>query len=128
MDLRDRLKAMGVRPRTSGSTLPRAEDNGREGNGYAPLEDSVTPIQVRHTVSRKKLTLDQALPGSWHQTLEGDCFAVEKRYPVSQVRGPVALGAILSTRPSVLWEAGRAPAMRDLDARNLLFLDTETTG
>jgi uncharacterized protein YprB with RNaseH-like and TPR domain len=118
---------MGVRPRAPGATFPRSDDNGGE-SPYATVQDSQVAVQLRPVLSRKKLTLDQALPGAWHTTSEGDCYAVERRYSVSHLRGPIALGAILHTRPSILWDAGRAPAMRDLDARRLLFLDTETTG
>lgn len=38
------------------------------------------------------------------------------------------LGSILHTRPSMLWEVGKAPVMRDMHPARLLYLDTETTG
>ncbi len=119
MDLRDRLKAMGVRPRVSGGTPPL----GSQPSPPAGIE-AIRPAAI----SRKRVSLDQALPGAWHDTPDGPCFAVERRYPVSVTRGPVALGSVLHTRPRVLWDAGRASALHDLDARRLLFLDTETTG
>lgn len=129
MELRDRLKSMGVRPRAPGAppfqadnrgeSLPGRDNNASEASPFSPFSPPVL---------RGKVSLDQALPGSWHQTSEGPCFAVERRYAVTHARGPVTLGHMLHTRPSVLWDAGRAPSLRDLDARKLLFLDTETTG
>ena len=119
MDLRDRLKAMGVRPRGSGSpSSPVPSPAAAVG---------IDPMRPR-VLSRKRVSIDEALPGAWHETDDGPCFAVERRYPVGVTRGPVSLGSMLHTRPRVLWDAGRASALRDLDPRRLLFLDTETTG
>lgn len=53
---------------------------------------------------------------------------MERRYSAGLARGPVLLGSLLQMRPNVLWDAGRASNLRDVDARRLLFLDTETTG
>ncbi len=119
MDLRDRLKAMGVRPRGAGSPSAPASQISTS----PTLDGTRTPA-----FSRRNFRLDQALPGSWHETPEGPCYAVERRYAVGVARGPVALGSVLQTRPRVLWDAGRAPALHDIDPRKLLFLDTETTG
>lgn len=129
MDLRDRLKAMGVKPRPPGVPAPPLSDpNDVEvssvANGIGHEAGFGTITQFR----RKVVTLDQALPGAWHETSEGACYYVERRYSVGHMRGPVALGSVLTARPSVLWDAGRVPNLRDLDARRLLFLDTETTG
>src|SRR5947207_546818 len=127
MDLRDRLKAMGVRPRTPGAAPapPATNGNGKDGLAHGITREPSAPLPA---TSRKKVTIDQALSGAWHETDDGPCFAAERRYPVSHVRGPVALGSMLQVPPLVLWDAGRAPQLRDLDARRLLFLDTETTG
>jgi uncharacterized protein YprB with RNaseH-like and TPR domain len=115
MDLRDRLKAMGVRPRVSGASGFQSESLASE---LAPLPP----------ISRKKVTIDQALTGYWHHTDDGPCFVFERRYPVAHPRGPVSLGAVMQMRPSTLWHAGRVSELRDLDPCKLLFLDTETTG
>lgn len=131
MDLRDRLKAMGVRPRVAGSAPARTTDDGPppEAGRATPLSQSPTSeAQPGLGIFRRRVSLDQALPGSWHETPDGLCYAVERRYPVSVARGPVQLGCVLHTRPRVLWDAGRASILRDVDARKLLFLDTETTG
>jgi uncharacterized protein YprB with RNaseH-like and TPR domain len=126
MDLRDRLKAMGVRPRVPGAPPLTPDSDGRPFSPAAPngLEHSVptTPF------SRKRLPIDQALQGSWYQTAEGPCFVVERRYSCFHERGPVSLGSVLHSRPSTLWDAGRASALHGLDVRKFLFLDTETTG
>lgn len=126
MDLRDRLKAMGVRPRVPGATPLRPDSDTASlapTHEIAPLDRSLLP-----PLPRKKVTIEEALPGSWHNTAEGPVFVVERRYALGQMRGPIALGAILQARHTTLWDAGRAPALRHLDARKLLFLDTETTG
>ncbi len=126
---------MGVRPRSMGTTPTSGQPQpiSAMAGEVAPVEPlaqftrpSADPFS--QPVSRKRVKLDQALPGAWHDTPDGPCYAVEMRYPVSQMRGPVALGHMLQKRPSTLWDAGRASQMRDMDARRLLFLDTETTG
>ena len=129
MELRDRLKAMGVRPRLPGTP---ASPGGGQDDG-ASISSSLDGVN-RFTLpgfppaSRARLAIDQALPGSWHETVEGPCFVVERRYAISHARGPVNLGSLLDVRPNVLWDAGRASALHNMDARKLLFLDTETTG
>ena len=120
---------MGVRPRLPGTP---ASPGGQEDSASTPpsFPDGANRFSLPGLapVSRVRLTIDQALPGSWHETVEGPCFVVERRYAISHARGPVTLGSLLDARPNVLWDAGRASAMRDLDPRKLLFLDTETTG
>jgi hypothetical protein len=133
MDLRDRLKAMGVMPRSPGVPAPPAPDPAPSANGNgSPLHDDLQEYSRRlrriEPFRKPRLTLDEAMPGNWHKTSEGDCYYVERRYAATEMRGPVALGSMLQARPSVLWEAGRATAMSSLDSRHLLFLDTETTG
>ena len=94
----------------------------------SPQSSVPGPHQTRIGFTQTAFRIDQALPGSWHNTIDGPCFAVEKRFPVAHQRGPVHLGSVLHTRPSTLWDVGRASVLRDIDARRLLFLDTETTG
>ncbi len=128
MDLRDRLKAMGVRPRTPGvPSPPSPASNGTESpaSGYEAVEQrAYQPPRL----SRKRVNIEDALPGDWFHGPYGPCYYAEHRHSVSQVRGTIALGHLLQSRPVTLWEAGRAVAMRDMDATRLLFLDTETTG
>jgi uncharacterized protein YprB with RNaseH-like and TPR domain len=128
MDLRDRLKAMGVRPRTPGQ-LPTPPIEG-DGERAARLLDDEQPRPLRPAFARgpSRQPIDRLLPGAWHDTDEGPCFATERRYPSAQTRGPVPLGSVLDLRPRTLWDAGRASTLRDVDPRRLLFLDTETTG
>jgi uncharacterized protein YprB with RNaseH-like and TPR domain len=128
MDLRERLKAMGVQPRPPGLPTPPPQV-GRDFDAPAPLErdlDHSAGLIPRPGPGR--LTIDQALPGEWHQTPEGACYYVERRYALDTPRGSSVLGSLMHFQPRVLWDAGRAPAIRNLDARSLLFLDTETTG
>ncbi len=129
MDLRDRLRAMGVRPRIAGG--PPQPPDSTQPEGTAPeVRDSAPapPRAVPYTTGAGGPTLDQVLRGEWYRTPDGDCLVVERRYPISHPRGPVPLGHVLYARPSVLWDAARVPHLKDLDTRKLLFLDTETTG
>src|SRR4051794_7246540 len=99
MDLRDRLKSMGVRPRVPGVLTP--PDDGPGERQPAPSGDSTisinpqsnVPFQSRIGFSQTAFRIDQALPGTWHDTVDGACFAVERRFPVGQARGPVHLGS-----------------------------------
>ena len=137
---------MGVRPRIPGAapTPPDTlSDEGRTTNDEGSFA-SLRPLTRIEVVNRPASTvdsaspsfalrtqhsaIDKALPGIWHETDDGPCFYVERRYATSHVRGPVQIGALFHTRPSTLWEVGRAPGLRDVHASRLLFLDTETTG
>jgi uncharacterized protein YprB with RNaseH-like and TPR domain len=100
----------------------------RPSSSESAIRNSVGPFQSTIRFSQTAFRIDQALPGQWHDTVDGPCFAVERHFPVGQARGPVHLGSVLHTRPSTLWDAGRTTSLRDIDARRLLFLDTETTG
>src|SRR6266550_4088022 len=127
MDLRDRLKAMGVRPRVPGQLAQPTEGMGESEPALAddrrpttddrrsrfnPQSSVLSPYQPRIAFSQTAFRIDQALPGSWHDTADGPCFAVEKRFPVAHQRGPVHLGSVLHTRPSTLWDVGRASVLR----------------
>jgi uncharacterized protein YprB with RNaseH-like and TPR domain len=125
---------MGEREPAPLDDRPLTTDDGQPGpsrgfgNSAFAGRDSLGPRQTTIRFSQTAFRIDQALPGRWHDTDEGPCFAVERRFPVGQLRGPVHLGSVLHTRPSMLWDACRASVLRDIDARRLLFLDTETTG
>ncbi|HET6261475.1 MAG TPA: ribonuclease H-like domain-containing protein, partial [Chloroflexia bacterium] len=127
MELRERLKAMGVRPRVPGGTPPGMPE-GQQAAPETPQAAESSLLSAPAPLSRQRLKIEHALSGTWHDTVEGPCFVFERRYPVSHPRGPIMLGSVLHSRPNVLWEAGRALSLRDMDARKLLFLDTETTG
>ncbi len=137
---------MGVRPRVPGATpLPPdgvAEyEPGLEDEGRKTKDDVTSPfVGPRFTPElsssvlrpssfvRSASTIDKALPGQWHETDDGPCYYVERKFAVTLTRGPVYLGALLHARPTMLWEVGKAPSLRDIHPRKLLFLDTETTG
>src|SRR6478672_2187573 len=134
MDLRDRLKAMGVRPRVPGTiSAPANEEGGvpvggaQLSNGAQPAASTFASLDYR-PLRNSQAAIDKALPGRWHETEDGPCFYAEHRYPVAQARGPVLLGAMLQARPSILYEAGRVSRLQDIPVGKMLFLDTETTG
>src|SRR4051812_45184299 len=99
MDLRDRLKAMGVRPRTPGVPSPpsSASDGAESPAVGSDLQDLTTRSPLSHTTRtlRKRVNLEDALPGDWFQSPEGPCYYVERRYAVTHVRGTVTLGHLL---------------------------------
>jgi uncharacterized protein YprB with RNaseH-like and TPR domain len=129
MDLRDRLKAMGVRPRVPGAvSAPTGEEGGAQATiGAQPVPSTFASLDYR-PLRNSQATIDKALPGRWHETEDGPCFYAEHRYPVAQARGPVLLGAMLQARPGILCEAGRVSRLQNIPVAKMLFLDTETTG
>lgn len=110
-----------MRPRVPG-TAPSYS------NGSGDVTDERPGTNVPASRNKLPVSIDRALPGSWHERQEGRCYVVERRHAAGTARGPVALGSVLYTQPTTLWDAGKAPALRGLDAHKLLFLDTETTG
>jgi uncharacterized protein len=138
MDLRDRLKAMGVRPRVMGATsAPPSDEVGVPASGaLSQPVGSAQPLSPNSFFSAEgyrplrssQAAIDKALPGRWHDTDDGPCFYAERHYPVTQARGPVLLGALLQSHPTILCDAGRVSRLQNIPVGKMLFLDTETTG
>src|SRR4029078_5577856 len=123
MDLRDRLKAMGVRPRVPGAVAaPTGEEGGAQATiGAQPIPSTFASLDYR-PLRNSQAAIDKALPGRWHETEDGPCFYAEHRYPVAQARGPVLLGAMLQARPGILYEAGRVSRLQNIPVGKMLFL------
>jgi hypothetical protein len=76
-------------------------------------------------------TLDDALPGAELRTAEGTCWLYRQRYSLERLHGRLPLGAYVGLPGQAFGLLGRAPEARSeagLDPRELIFLDTETTG
>ena len=68
------------------------------------------------------------LPGVEFQTEAGPCLVVETRYPLDHSHGGLELGACLALPPLGLVCLAKDPALGQVDLRQVVFLDTETTG
>jgi uncharacterized protein len=72
--------------------------------------------------------IEAVVPGRFLATPHGECFLVERRYPLDWRQGATPLGAALDLSPRVRALLTRGGLPDDLDLRRALFLDTETTG
>src|SRR3954463_15564617 len=115
MDLGDRLRAMGVRPLTRPApTLPDEQ---------VDVADVVT---MPPRPLAPPAPLETHLPGVWQDTPYGRCFVIEQRYTLGHAHGAVRLQTLLDLPGEVLNHLGRSSDFDGVDARALLFFDTET--
>src|SRR5690242_2670016 len=115
MDLGDRLRAMGVRPLTRPApALP--DEQTAAGPDVAPPRSPTAPAP-----------LEKHLPGMWQETPYGRCFVIEHRYALEHAHGTVRLQTLLDLPGEILNHLGRSSDFGTVDARALLFFDTETT-
>ncbi len=68
------------------------------------------------------------LPGRFERTPHGDCFVIERRYPLASSQGTIALASALQLSPRARQLLARGHPPEALDPSRALFLDTETTG
>ncbi len=82
-------------------------------------------------VTRRRLqrSIEEIVPGQVIETPAGPCFVSEQRFTADKPHGRWPLGDLLQRPPEILGRllepSGQAPA---LDPRQIVFLDTETTG
>jgi uncharacterized protein len=72
--------------------------------------------------------IESILPGRFESTSHGECFVVERRYPIASLQGTIALESALQLSGRVRRLLTRGQQAEALDPRQALFLDTETTG
>lgn len=81
---------------------------------------------TRHRLQR---SIEEVVPGQVIETPAGPCFVSEQHFTVDKPHGRWPLGDLLERPPEILGRllepSGPAPA---LDPRQIVFLDTETTG
>jgi hypothetical protein len=70
--------------------------------------------------------VENILPGRAHTTLLGETFVIEQTYPPEYRHGNVALPLTVSLQPLADW--ANDPRLAQCETRNLVFLDTETSG
>ncbi|MDT8304944.1 MAG: ribonuclease H-like domain-containing protein [Anaerolineae bacterium] len=100
-------------------------------NRSSPSE-SVAPgrQQAARTVpDGEPQALPALLPGlELVATPEGACYVLDRVYPLQFRHGAAALDSLLQHRPAAAAPFCGEPRLRDLDFRDFLFVDTETTG
>jgi uncharacterized protein YprB with RNaseH-like and TPR domain len=72
--------------------------------------------------------IEAVVPGQFQATAHGECFVVERRYPLDWRQGATPLAAALELSPRVRSLLTRGVLPDQIDLRRALFLDTETTG
>ena len=72
--------------------------------------------------------IESLIPGQLLSAAGRVCFLVEQRYPLDFLHGSRPLDALLSSSTQVAADLSREPSLAPLSFRDLLFLDTETTG
>ncbi|HZR97822.1 MAG TPA: ribonuclease H-like domain-containing protein [Chloroflexota bacterium] len=75
-----------------------------------------------------RAAIEHVLPGRYEATSHGECFVVERRYPVDSTQGRVALRSALQLSARARHLLTRGQESESIDPARALFLDTETTG
>ena len=129
-DLQDKLRRLGVVKGTRHLKVPplRKEkppvDSGQwtmdsDGSGG----DNHSSFMPHHS------SLEQLLPGlELVETPEGECYILDKVYPLSYPHGQDKLADLLAFSPTTAVAITNDSRFQDLDFHDFLFLDTETTG
>ena len=89
------------------------------------------PIRERAPVRRESVTeLEElaGLGGRWFRTELGPGYVIESHYESGHLHGSVPLHQALTLKLDAIAEQVREPRLADCDPRQLLFIDTETTG
>lgn len=87
------------------------------------------PISPPPAGDDQSLTLVELLPGGQVlETSHGGCFVLDRVYSLSHEHGPTRLDALTQLPLSTVAQFCQDERLADLDYRDLLFLDTETTG
>jgi uncharacterized protein YprB with RNaseH-like and TPR domain len=77
---------------------------------------------------RRRVAIEDLVPGRFHTTSHGQCFVVEAAYPLDHSHGDLPLSSFLGLSPEVAARVARDDALTSVDLRRVCFLDTETTG
>ena len=87
---------------------------------------SAPPSQRRSL--RWAYPIEEVVEGDYQSTLDGPCFVVEQRYPISYPHGRFSLRSVLDLPPAVAVFWARDESLLAFDPRRAVFLDLETTG
>jgi uncharacterized protein YprB with RNaseH-like and TPR domain len=80
------------------------------------------------TLPRRRVAIEDLVPGRFHTTFHGQCFVVEETYPLDHPHGDLPLSSFLSLSPKTIAQVARDDALAGVDLQRICFLDTETTG
>ncbi|MFQ5401677.1 MAG: ribonuclease H-like domain-containing protein [Anaerolineae bacterium] len=94
-----------------------------------PKVDHLSLLIPDHTVDGGLRPLPRLLPGiQLEEKAVGACYVLDKVYPITHQHGEDKLGDLLELAPGEAAVYLDDSRFRDLDFRDFVFLDTETTG
>ncbi len=88
----------------------------------------LTPPYRGEAPTRRRVAIEDLVPGHFYTTYHGQCFVVEATYPPDHLHGNLPLSAFLGLSPETIAQIARDAALASVDLRRVCFLDTETTG
>lgn len=118
-----RLHQLGVQRGRAGLRPPSRGDQPTA----APAEETAQPVPASPALP-DLLPIEQRVGGQIVVTPYGPCMVAETIYPLTTVRGGVALQALLARSGAAVAACARDQAMARFSFRQAAFLDTETTG
>ena len=77
---------------------------------------------------RRRVAIENLVPGRFHTTSHGQCFVAEATYPLDHLHGDLPLSAFLSLPSEVAARVAQDDALAGVGPQRVCFLDTETTG
>jgi uncharacterized protein YprB with RNaseH-like and TPR domain len=77
---------------------------------------------------RRRVAIEDLVPGRFHTTSRGQCFVVETSYPLDHWHGNLSLSSFLDLFPEIVTQVAKDEALSSVGLRRVCFLDTETTG
>jgi uncharacterized protein len=86
------------------------------------------PPPARPTLPRRDRDVHDLVPGRVLEGPAGRCFLAERAFDLGHVHGGATLGAFLGLAERAVACLARDAAAPSLDLREVVFLDTETTG
>jgi uncharacterized protein YprB with RNaseH-like and TPR domain len=124
--LRKKLRRLGVSKGTRNlksaprpKPMPQADERPLSPQPTTPFEEGFDPPQP----------IDTLMPGiRREETAEGSCYVLDKVYPLSYQHGQDILEDLLTLSPGPAAVFTNDSRLENLDFRDFLFIDTETTG
>jgi hypothetical protein len=125
-DLKDRLRRLGV---VKGMrNLKPAPPVGRPIAAPDPVPDMQDQPAITSDQAETVL-IESLFPGGYlEETSVGECFVLDKVYPLAYYHGPDQLSDLLQMSTTAAAVFCQDERLREFDFRDFLFLDTETTG
>lgn len=80
------------------------------------------------TLRTENCEIESVVPGEIHKTPAGPCYVVKTRFDLGRIHGRMRLRELFEENIGVQAEILRDDRIRNLKARDALYLDTETTG